>query len=189
MNTKKLMWSIDRIEAQEWRTPKGVAVVWASNYSHDEMDFCIVWHPDGFAFPYDITRHFVSEDIFPYDAEEIIKDQLLDEAVKRLDAWWLEVKHLSENLAPKEWDFTRGLAAPEVLYAKCAQLYSIRADFYPLKVVKLLAEDMSVPESTVKERLRKAREKGFLTAPGKGLNGQGKVTKKAIQLIEKEEKK
>jgi len=47
---------------------------------------------------------------------------------------------------------------------------------------------MSVPESTVKERLRKSREKGFLTNPGKGLNGQGKVTKKATQLIAKEGK-
>lgn len=188
MNARKQMWSIDKIEAQEWRTEKGEAVVWASNWAHDEMDFCVMWHPDGFAIHYDITRRFVSEDLFPYEAEEIIKEQLLEEAVERLDTWWAEVKLLSESLAPKEWNLGRGLAAPEMLYAKIALLYSIRADFYPLKVVRLLAEDMSVPESTVKERLRKSREKGFLTNPGKGLNGQGKVTKKATQLIAKEGK-
>jgi hypothetical protein len=40
-----------------------------------------------------------------------------------------------------------------------------------------------VPLSTTKERIRKAREKGFLTSPGKGLNGQGEITKNAIKLL------
>ena len=48
-----------------------------------------------------------------------------------------------------------------------------------------MCDDMGVPLSTAKERVRKAREKGFLTTPGKGLNGQGEVTEKAIKLIKK----
>jgi hypothetical protein len=56
----------------------------------------------------------------------------------------------------------------------------------PLLVTKLLSADMSVPESTTKERIRKAREKGFLTSPGKGLNGQGEVTQSAKRLLRKE---
>jgi hypothetical protein len=54
---------------------------------------------------------------------------------------------------------------------------------FPLGVTQLLSDDMSVPLSTTKERIRKAREKGFLTSPGKGLNGQGEITKNAIKLL------
>jgi hypothetical protein len=186
MKPNKQIWSVDRIEAKEWRTPNGEAIVWASNWIQDEMNFCVMWHPDSFAIHYDVTRRFISSDLAPYQADLIIEEQLLDEVVRKLDSWWAQVQSLSAGLTSKEWKITRGLAAPEILYAKIALLYSLRAEFYPLMVVKLLAGDMSVPETTVKERLRKAKEKGFLTNPGKGLNGQGELTQKAIQLLKKE---
>ena len=56
----------------------------------------------------------------------------------------------------------------------------------PLRVTQLIAQDMQIPLSTAKERLRKAKEKEFLTNPGRGLNGQGEITEKAKKLLRKE---
>lgn len=188
MNANKNTWSVDRIESDEWGSVNCQAVVWASNWAHDEMDFCIIWHPDDYPVHYDVTRRFVSKELQPFDADKIILNELLDSAVEQLDDWWSEVEALKKDLSVDKWKVPKGLAAPEILYAKCAVLYSLRSEFCPLRVVKLMAKDMSVPETTVKERLRKAKDKGFLTNPGKGLNGQGEVTQAAIKLIKKEGK-
>jgi hypothetical protein len=95
------------------------------------------------------------------------------------------IPKLRTLLTLSKWQKGSG-ASNDSLYAGLAYLYAQRAEMFSLNVAKLLSEDMSVPLSTTKERIRKAREKGFLSKPGKGLNGQGKVTDKAIQLLEKE---
>ena len=49
-----------------------------------------------------------------------------------------------------------------------------------------MALDIGASVAATKQRVRKAREKEFLTSPGKGLVGKGKVTQKALNLVRKE---
>jgi len=100
--------------------------------------------------------------------------------------WWTRVELAKSWVVPTKWQLRRGLPADDILYASLSYLYSQRAEMFPLGVTQLLSEDMCVPLSTTKERIRKAREKGFLTSPGKGLNGQGEITKKAMKLLTEE---
>ena len=144
------------------------------------------WHPDGFSVIYNIDIKFFSDDIFPYQGEEIINEYILDDVEKSLSDWWASVERAKSWVIPTRWQLRKGLPADDILYASLAFLYSQRAKMFPLGVTQLLSDDMSVPLSTTKERIRKAREKGFLTSPGKGLNGQGEVTKKAIKLLKEE---
>jgi hypothetical protein len=132
---------------------------------------------------------FHSAELSTFQANEIIENQLLDEAESLLDDWWLEVESARKYMNQQDWEVPRGYAVDDFQYARLAQLYTLRARYAPLIVTKLLSEDMSVPLTTTKERIRKSREKGFLTSPGKGLNGRGEVTKKAIQLLKKVELK
>ena len=141
------------------------------------------WHPDGFSVIYNIEIEFFSDDIYPYQGEEIIKEYILDDVEKTLSNWWAKVELAKTWVAPSKWQLRRGLPTDDILYASLAYLYSQRAEMFPLGVTQLLSDDMSVPLSTTKERIRKAREKEFLTSPGKGFNGQGEVTKKAEKLL------
>lgn len=177
------IWGVTKIQCKEWLQSGSLASVWASNWSDDSIAFDMSWHPDGFSVIYNIEIDFFSDDIYPYQGEEIINEYILDDVEKTLSKWWAKVELSKTWVAPAKWQLRRGLPTDEVLYASLAYLYSQRAEMFPLGVTQLLSDDMSVPLSTAKERIRKAREKGFLTSPGKGLNGQGEVTKKAIKLL------
>jgi hypothetical protein len=179
-------WFITKVQARDWLQDGSVASVWASNWANDSIAFDMSWHPDGFSVIYNIEINFHSEDLLTYQGEDIINDSILDEAESKLEDWWDSIVKARAWLRPKNWQVARGLPAPQGLYAALAYLYTQRAEMNPLLVTKLLSADMSVPESTTKERIRKAREKGFLTSPGKGLNGQGEVTQSAKRLLRKE---
>jgi hypothetical protein len=184
--SKSQQWSITKIQCQEWLQSGDLAFVWASNWADDSISFEMSWHPDGYSVYYNIELDFLSDDVFPYQGDEIVKNYILAGAERALAEWWALVIKMRKLLAPDKWQLRRGLPSDEYLYAGLAYLYAQRAEMFPLSVTKLLSEDMSVPLSTTKERIRKSREKGFLSKPGKGLNGQGEVTKKAIKLLEKE---
>jgi hypothetical protein len=189
MNANQDSWSISKIICENWGQPNCIAEVWATNWSNDELEFEIAIHPDEFLVFYNVTVDFYSPEISGLQANDIIQTQILDEAESLLDHWWDEVLSARKHLSRRDWDVPRGFAADEIQYARLARLYTLRAKYSPLRVTHVLSEDMSVPTSTTKERIRKAREKGFLTSPGKGLNGQGEITKKAIQLLKKEDAK
>ena len=184
--SKNQQWSITKIQCSEWLQGGDIAFVWASNWADDSISFEISWHPDGYCVYYNIELDFLSDDVFPYQGDEIVKNYILDKADEALAKWWGSVTKMRTLLATDKWQLRRGLPSDDYLYAGLAYLYELRAKMSPLSVTKLLSEDMSVPLSTTKERIRKAREKEFLSKPGKGLNGQGEVTKKAIKLLEKE---
>jgi hypothetical protein len=182
------MWSIDKIVCEGWGEAGSYAYVDASNWTHDSLSFEISLHPDGHPVFYNVDVDFNSEQLMAYQADEIIREQLLDELSAKLDSWWEQVIESAKNLSPKFWSVSRGLPVADIQYARLANLYQIRASMAPLRVTQLISQDMQVPLSTAKERLRKAKEKGFLSSPGKGLNGQGEMTREAIKILEKEER-
>lgn len=182
------MWSLDKIVCEGWGEAGSYAYVEASNWTNDSLTFEVSLHPDGYPVFYNVEVNFYADELFSYEADGIIRDHLLDELSEKLDSWWQEVVECAKNLEPKNWAVPRGLPVADLQYARLANLYRIRARLAPLRVTQLVAQDMQVPLSTAKERLRKAKEKGFLSSPGKGLNGQGEITKEAIKLIEREAK-
>ena len=179
-------WSIDKIQCSEWGYPGNIADVWASNWSHDQISFSVSLHPDGFSVFYNIAVDFSSADLHQYEADEIVETQLLGKAEKVLEKWWKRLEETRVFIKSKQSQLARGLSAEDSLYAAMAHIYVLRAEMQPLLVNQLLAQDLSVPTTTIKERIRKTREKEFLTSPGKGMNGQGEITTKAIKLLKKE---
>ena len=188
VNQNSHSWEITKIVSSSWHQNGNVALVWASNWANDQLYFEMSIHPDGYSVSYNLEFDFYSPDLEPYMGVDIVDNEILPMAEEVLGEWWDRITQFSVLVEPKQWKAQRGLPADESLYAAVALLYSERKRMNPLKVTSLLADDMEVPLTTAKERVRKAREKGFLTAPGKGLNGQGEVTEKAIKLLKKEGK-
>lgn len=188
MNANVSYWSITKILCTNWGDPSCTAVVWASNWANDELNFEIAIHPDNYLVFYSVDLDFRSGELSTFQANDIIQNQLLEEAEALLDEWWSEVELTRKTMTRKNWEVFRGHAVDDIQYARLAQLYTLRARYAPLRVTQLLSEDMSVPTTTTKERLRKCREKEFLSSPGKGLNGQGELTKRAINLLKREGK-
>ncbi len=180
------MWSIDKVVCEGWGEAGSFAYAEASNWTNDSLTFEVSLHPDGYPVFYNVEVDFYSDELFAYEADGIIRDHLLEELSAKLDSWWQEVIECAKNLDPKNWAVPRGFPAADLQYARLANLYQIRASMAPLRVTQLIAQDMQVPLSTAKERLRKAKEKEFLTNPGRGLNGQGEITEKAKKLLRKE---
>jgi Mn-dependent DtxR family transcriptional regulator len=54
---------------------------------------------------------------------------------------------------------------------------------YETKIVEALAKDMKVEPVLAKERIRKLRDKGFLSVAGRGNAGEGEITKRAIEIL------
>lgn len=185
MNSRVSTWGIAKIYCSKWNEPDCTAAVWASNWSNDELEFEMAIHPEVGLIFYNIGINFVSMELSASEAYDIVEKQLSLEANNLLEKWWPEVIKAQKFMGLKNWQVPRGYAVDDLQYARLAHLYTLRARYAPLNVTQLLSEDMSVPVTTTKERIRKAREKGFLTSPGKGLNGQGEVTRKAIELIKK----
>jgi hypothetical protein len=178
-------WSVDKILCSEWGNPGNVADVWASNWNHDQISFSVSLHPEDFSVFYNIELDFSSAELHPYEAEDIVERQLLGEAEKSLETWWKRLEESRDFIKSKQSQIARGLPAEDSLYAVMAHLYVLRAQMQPLQVNQLLSQDLSVPTTTIKERIRKTRDKEFLTSPGKGMNGQGELTSKAIKLLKK----
>jgi hypothetical protein len=185
-NSRIDSWSIDKIQCSEWGYSGNVAYVWASTLNHDEVSFSMSLHPDGFSVPYNLEVDFYSADLHPYEAQEIVENDILGQAERALESWWKDLLEVRDFTKLKQSQITRGLSAEDSFYASIAYLYKLRAQMQPLMVTQLLSQDMSVPTTTIKERIRKAREKELLTSPGKGMNGQSEMTNKAIKLLKME---
>ena len=138
-------------------------------------------HPDGYSVVYNFDLMFVSEGLSPHQVEEIVNSKILPQAEKILEDWWAEIEQTRGQLNPAKWGIKRGIPAPDLQYV-------LRADKAPNRALQLIAQDLSVPSSTIKERIRKSREKEFLSSPGKGMNGQGELTASAKQLLKKAKK-
>jgi hypothetical protein len=169
----------------EWSAPgSSWATVFASNYVFDEISFTMLIHPDDYIITYQEELFERSGEIFQYDLKDIV-EEVLPQATMLVNAWWLKVGNCRQWVSPSIWKTERGVATPDIHYASLAFLYSVRTEMSGERITEMLAKDMQVSESTAKERVRKARDKAFLTSPGKGLRGQGEVTKKATRILTK----
>lgn len=180
------MWTVDSIKCESWRNMSDSAFVQLSNFAFDSITFQVVRHKNGEAIPLNIDADFRSEDALMFvDAEAVVQD-FVAEVQRDLELWARNIEIARGWLEPATWFVKRGLAVDDIQYAALAFLYDLRASKYEKQIVETLAEDMQTKASTVKERIRKAREKGFLSAPGRGAGGQGEITKEAIKLLKRE---
>jgi hypothetical protein len=178
--------SITEIFCKEWRFGSGMADVWASNYVGDNLAFSVAWHPDDFLVEYNVEVNFYSPELMPYEADDIIANQLIGGVENTLGNWWKEVSKLRKQITSPKWNLLPGFTVNESYYALLAYLYEVRKPYSSRHITECLASDMSCSLGAAKERIRKVRDKGFLTSPGKGLVGQGEITTKAIKVLRKE---
>lgn len=186
LNPEIQYFDVSEIFCEEWGRGVGIADVWASNYVGDSLSFSIAWHPDDYIFFYDLKLDFYSLELLPFMAEDAVTSGLLATAEEKLDRWWKEVVELREALNPKIWDPIPGSPIEDGYYALLAILYETRKIYSSDYIVECMALDIGASVAATKQRVRKAREKEFLTSPGKGLVGKGKVTQKALNLVRKE---
>lgn len=178
--------SITEIFCKDWQRGTGVAGVWAGNYVGDSLSFSIAWHPDNQMIMYNLELDFFSPELSPFMAEEIVNGQLIQQAEASLDDWWVKITELREALNPKVWNPAPGSRIEDGYYALLAILYEIRKPFSSNYIIECMSTDVEASVAATKQRVRRARELGYLTSPGKGLVGQGKVTQKATNLVRRE---
>ena len=78
-----------------------------------------------------------------------------------------------------------GVVAEDKEYAKVAYLYNEALNTKGKNTNLVLAMAMKIPVSTVKERIRTCRERGLITAQGKGKRGI--LTDKTCTLLEEKQ--
>ena len=180
------IWTVDRILCSHWGDEGDVADIWCSNFAFDSVVFSMSIAPDVGPIVYDINSDFNSEDWIHLIGELGLPDGVYEEALEKLEDWATRLDKVVQWIRPPRWKASPGLAIPDVQYAALAYAYDLRAEMNPTRITELLASDMTTSVSTAKERLRKTREKGFLSSPGKGLGGQGALEKKALEILKRE---
>lgn len=178
--------SISEIFCRDWQQGTGIADVWAGNYVGDTLSFSLAWHPDNQMIMYNLELNFFSPELSPFTAEEIVTGRLIQIAEASLDDWWVKITELREALNPKVWDPIPGSRIEDGYYALLAILYDTRKPFSSNYIIECMSTDVKASVAATKQRVRRARELGFLTSPGRGLVGQGKVTQRAINLVRRE---
>jgi hypothetical protein len=186
--TESQVWTIDKILCSNWNKSSGFATVWASNYSSDYVVFELALHPQHGPIITSIDSNFASAEWHKEIGANGLPEGLEDDAIQRLKKWAKELEVIKKWIEEKKWNYVPGVAIQEVQYASLAFAYQHRAKMNPGRVSELLAEDMNCSLSTTKERIRKCRNLDFLSNPGKGKRGAGKVTNKAKNLLKKEGK-
>ena len=183
MDVAATSWSFTVQRCQSWERAGDTARVSASNYVGDSLDFMVALHPDGYAAFFDVDSYLYSAHYLPFEGDNVIRENLIDDIEDFLGNWQKRINLLRTKLSPKNWPKTKGIAADDQLYALVALLYEERAQVGETAITEALAGDMDVSLSTCKERIRKTREKGFLSMPGKGAGGQAEITNNARKLL------
>ena len=177
-------WSIDSIQCSSWAETNDFANVEISNYAMDFISFQVVRTPDGDIVPFNTQSDFSSEDWYQYTSEADAVASVLDEIQTRLENWQSELNVAITWVEPRFWAVRRGQAVEEVVWAGLSYLFELRASMYEPRIIEMLARDMKTDTLKAKERVRKMRDKEFLSLVGKGKNTQAKATKKAIKILE-----
>lgn len=179
-------WSIDSIQCSSWKNTNDVANIEISNFAMDSISFQVVRTPDGDIVPITSSSNFMSEDWILWTSESDAIYSVILEVDKELNDWQANVDIAVQWVQPGNWLVRRGQAVDETIWAGLAYLFHLRASMFEPKIVEALAWDMKVESLLAKERLRKLRDKGFLSVAGRGNAGEGSITKSAMTvLIEK----
>jgi hypothetical protein len=80
-----------------------------------------------------------------------------------------------------------GIEASELEYARFAKLFEHTTLSKCTNSIVVLSMYLNVPCSTIRERVRKARELGLLTQPGRGRFAQTYMTDKCKQILKEKE--
>ena len=176
-------WSIDSIQCSSWKNTNDLASIEISNFAMDSISFQVVRTPDGDIVPFNITSDFRSEEWYFWTSESDAIDSQILKVDEELNQWQSNLDIASQWVTPDNWLIRRGQAVDEVVWAGLAYLFNLRASMFEFKIVEALARDMNVDNSLAKERIRKLRDKGFLSVAGKGNAGEGEITKKAIEIL------
>lgn len=176
-------WSIDSIQCSSWKNTNDVANIDLSNFAMDTVSFQVVRTPDGDIVPFNSSSDFRSEDWYFWTSEsDAIESQIL-KVDEELNQWQSNIDIATQWVQPDKWLVRRGQAVDEGVWAGLAYLFNLRASMFEVKIVEALAEDMKVSTSLAKERIRKLRDKGFLSVAGRGNAGEGEITKSAIEIL------
>ena len=178
-----ISWSIDSIQSSSWKNTNDLANVEISNFSMDTVSFQVVRTPDGDIVPITSSSNFMSKDWTLWTSETDAIDSVILQVDKELNEWQANVDIAIEWVQPKSWMVRRGQAVDETIWAGLAYLFDLRASMLEPKIVEALAWDMKVHPLRAKERLRKLRDKGFLSVAGRGNAGEGEITKTAIEIL------
>jgi predicted transcriptional regulator len=88
------------------------------------------------------------------------------------------------NFRIKKGKWPIGETPDPIEYVKLAALYVETVyDRGNYKTNLILAAYYEVPCSVIKERIKKCREMGLLTYPGKGVIGRSSMTYKAVEML------
>ena len=177
------MWSIDTIQCSSWKKTNDVANVEISNFAMDSVSFQVVRTPDGDIVPFNSSSDFRSEDWYFWTSEADAIDSQILKVDEELNQWQSNIDIASQWVEPSNWLVRRGQAVEESVWAGLAYLFNLRASMFEAKIIEALAEDMKVDTSLAKERIRKLRDKGFLSVAGRGNAGEGEITKSAIEIL------
>jgi hypothetical protein len=179
-------WFIDSIQSSSWKNTNDLANIEIRNFSMDSVSFQVVRTPDGDIVPITSSSNFMSKDWTLWTSETDAIDSVILEVDRELNEWQANVDIAIEWVQPRNWLVRRGQSVDEAIWAGLAYLFHLRASMYEPKIVEALAWDMKVEQLLAKERIRKLRDKGFLSVAGRGNAGEGSITKKAVDvLIEK----
>jgi len=177
------MWSIDSIQCSSWKKTNDVANVEISNFAMDSISFQVVRTPDGDIVPFNSSSDFCSEDWYFWTSEADAIDSQILKVDEELNQWQSNIDIATQWVEPRNWLVRRGQAVEESVWAGLAYLFNLRASMFEAKIIEALAEDMKVDTSLAKERVRKLRDKGFLSVAGRGNAGEGEITKSAIEIL------
>lgn len=180
------MWRTDSIQCSRWKQTNDTANIEIGNFAGDSVSFQVVRTPDGDIVPFNTKSDFRSDDWYFYTSESDAINSKILKIDTELNEWQANIDIALEWITPKKWSVLRGQAVDEIVWAGLAYLFDLRASMFETKIVEALAEDMKIDVLLAKERIRKLRDKGFLSIVGKGQNGQGEATNKAIKLLKKE---
>lgn len=176
-------WSIDSIQSSSWKNTNDLANVDISNFSMDTVSFQVVRTPDGDIVPISSSSNFMSKDWTLWTSESDAIESVILEVDKELNDWQANVDIATQWVQPRNWLVRRGQAVDETIWAGLAYLFHLRASMFEPKIVEALALDMKVEPLLAKERLRKLRDKGFLSVAGRGNAGEGSITKSAMEIL------
>jgi len=177
------MWSIDSIQCSSWKKTNDVANVEISNFAMDSISFQVVRTPEGDIVPFNAFSDFRSNDWYEWTSETDAISSILLELDKDLNEWQVNLDIAIQWVQPEDWLARRGQAIEDTIWAGLAYLFDLRASMYETKIVEALAKDMKVEPVLAKERIRKLRDKGFLSVAGRGNAGEGEITKRAIEIL------
>jgi len=177
------MWNVNSIQCSRWKQTNDIATIEISNYAMDSISFQVVRTPDGDIVPLNSSSDFRSEDWYLYTSESKAIGSQLIEILKELEEWQANLDIATKWVEPRKWLVRRGQGIDETVWAGLAYLFELRASMCEPRIIEELAKDMKVDIQLAKERIRKLRDKGFLSIAGKGKSAGGEITLAAKAVL------